>query len=159
MQARHVPSHSTGLTNPNQKAENMILKSTVILALAMSAMAGANVQAQTTRAAVKSEAIAAAASEPKGEMSTTNQDKGNKPMASTTTRAAVKADAKSARAAGEIATGEQSTPRQGKKPAVRSAGEKSRAQVKSEAADAAKTGGLSRGEQSVPGQDKGGAKP
>ena len=80
-------------------------------------------------------------------------------MASTTSRAAVKSDAQSARAAGEVAVGERSTPRQGAKPAPRTASQKSRAQVKAEAAAANKAGGLSRGEQSVPGQDKGGIKP
>ena len=80
-------------------------------------------------------------------------------MASATTRAAVKVDAQAARAAGEVAVGEQSTPRQGKKPAPRMAAEKTRAQVKADAAAANKAGGLSRGEQSVPMQDKGGIKP
>ena len=80
-------------------------------------------------------------------------------MASTTTRTAVKADAQAARAAGEVAVGEQSTPRQAKKPAPRVASEKTRAQVKAEAVAANKAGGLSRGEQSVTGQDKGGVKP
>ena len=140
----------------------MTFKNTVICALAMTtltALAATGAQAQTTRAAVKADAIGAVPSQPKGELSTPNQDKGTKPMASTTTRAAVKADAQSARAAGEVAVGEQSTPRQGKKPAPRTASNKSRAQVKAEAAAATKAGGLSRGEQSVPGQDKGGIKP
>ena len=140
----------------------MTFKTTVIGALALTtltALATTGAQAQNTRVAVKAEAVGAAASQPKGELSTPNQDKGAKPMASATTRAAVKVDAQAARAAGEVAVGEQSTPRQGKKPAPRMAAEKTRAQVKAEAAAANKAGGLSRGEQSVPGQDKGGVKP
>lgn len=137
----------------------MTFKTTLICALALSALAATGVQAQTTRAAVKGEAVTAAASAPKGQMSVADQDKGAKPMASNTSRAAVKSEGQSARAAGEVATGEQSTPRQGKRPPVRTTSEKSRAQVKADAAAAAKAGGLSRGEASVPGQDKGGVKP
>ena len=140
----------------------MAFKTTLIGVFALTtltALAATGAQAQNTRAAVKAEAVGAAASQPKGELSVPNQDKGTKPMASTTTRAAVKADAQAARAAGEVAVGEQSTPRQGKKPAPRMASEKTRAQVKAEAAAANKAGGLSRGERSVPDQDKGGVKP
>ena len=137
----------------------MTFKYTALFALVLSALAATSSHAQTTRTAVKSEAIAAAASEPKGEASVPNQDKGTKPMASTNSRAEVKAEGQRARAAGEIAVGEQSTPAQGKKPVVRNKSEKSRAEVKSEAAKDMKAGGLSRGEQSVPGQDKGSPKP
>lgn len=137
----------------------MNLKPTILCALALTAFVATGVQAQTTREAVKAEAKAAAPSKATGEMSVPNQDKGSKPMASDTTRAAVKSDAKSARAAGDIASGERSTPRQGAKPATRTASNKTRAQVKAEAVAAGKAGGLSRGEQSVPGQDKGGVKP
>ena len=138
----------------------MKFKTTLICALALSALAATGVQAQTTRAAVKAEAAAVAADKkPMGEISVADQDKGRKPMASNTSRAAVKAETRAAVAAGEIATGEQSTPRQGKKPAARTASNKSRAQVKAEAAAANKAGGLSRGEASVVGQDKGGVKP
>lgn len=145
--------------NLHSKAETMTFKSTVICALALSALAATGVQAQNSRAAVKAEAVGTAASQPKGELTTPSQDKGRAPMASNTTRAAVKAEAQRARAAGEVATGEQSTPRQGKKPAPVMASEKTRAQVKAEAAAANKAGGLSRGEQSSPPQDKGGIKP
>ena len=140
----------------------MTFKTTVLCAVALTtltALAATGAHAQNTRAAVKADAVGAAASQPKGELSVPDQDKGKKPMASTTTRAAVKADAQAARAAGEVAVGEQSTPRQGKKPAPRMASEKTRAQVKAEAAAANKAGGLSRGERSVPDQDKGGVKP
>lgn len=137
----------------------MTFKTSVICALALTALAASAVQAQTTRAEVKAEAVGAASTQPKGEMSVANQDKGAKPMASNTTRAVVKSDTKAARANGEVATGEQTTPRQGKKPAPRMASNKSRAQVKAEASAATKSGGLSRGEASVVGQDKGGIKP
>lgn len=138
----------------------MKFKTTLICALALSALAATGVQAQNTRAEVKAEAVAAtAANKPMGEMSVVNQDKASKPMGSNTSRAAVKSDARAAVVAGEVAVGEQSTPRQGKKPAARMASNKSRAQVKAEAAAANKAGGLSRGEASVVGQDKGGIKP
>ena len=137
----------------------MTFKTSVICALALSAWAVTAAQAQTTRDAVKAETAGAAATQPKGELSVANQDKGSKPMPSNTTRAAVKADAQSARASGDVAVGEQSTPRQGKKPPVRTSSEKSRAQVKREAAAATKSGAVPRGEASVVGQDKGGIKP
>ena len=137
----------------------MTFKTSVICALALTALAATAVQAQTTRAEVKAEAVGAASTQPKGEMSVANQDKGAKPMASVTTRTDVKSDTKAARANGEVATGEQTTPRQGKKPAPRTASEKSRAQVKAEARVATKSGTLPRGEASVVGQDKGGIKP
>lgn len=135
----------------------MTFKTSVICALALSALAVTAVQAQTTRAAVKAEA--SVASKPMGEMSVANQDKGAKPMASETSRAAVKAEGNAARAAGTVPMGEQSTVRQGKKPPVRTTSAKSRAEVKAEAAAATKAGSLSRGEASVTGQDKGGIKP
>ena len=138
------------------KAKTMTTKFTVICALALSALAATGVQAQTTPAQVKPDV---AAGQPKGELSTPNQDKGRAPMPSSTSRTAVKSEAERARAAGEVAVGEQSTPRQGKKPAPRVASEKTRAQVKAEATAANKAGGLSRGEQSTPPQDKGGVKP
>ena len=140
----------------HSKAKTMTSKFNVICALALSALAATGVQAQNTRADVKSDV---GAGQPKGELSTPNQDKGRAPMASDTSRAAVKSEAQRARAAGEVAVGEQSTPRQGKKPAPRMASEKTRAQVKAEATAANKAGGLSRGEQSTPPQDKGGVKP
>lgn len=148
---------SSDSTNPHSKAETMTFKTSVICALALSALAVTAVQAQTTRAAVKAEA--AAASKPMGELIVPNQDKGAKPMASTTTRAAVKADASAARAAGTVSNGELGTSPQGKKPPMRTTSNKTRAEVKAEAAAANKAGGLSRGEASVPGQDKGGVKP
>ena len=155
-QARGDSSDSTNL---NLKAANMTFKTSVICALALTALAATAVQAQPTRVEVKAEAVGAASTQPKGELSVANQDKGAKPMASVTTRADVKSDTKAARANGEIAMGEQSTPRQGKRPAQRTSSNKSRAQVKAEASAATKSGGLSRGEASVVGQDKGGIKP
>lgn len=137
----------------------MTFKTSVICALALSALTVTAVQAQTTRAEVKADTAGGAATQPKGDLTLPNQDKGAKPMASATSRAAVKSDAQSARAAGEVAVGEQSTPRQGKKPAQRPPSNKSRAQVKAEAAAATKSGTLSRGEASVVNQDKGGIKP
>ena len=137
----------------------MTSKTSLICALALTAFAASAVQAQTTREAVKAEAVGTAATQPKGELSVVNQDKGAKPMASVTTRADVKADTKSARAAGEITTGELSTPRQGKKPLPRRASNTSRAQVKAEAVTATRSGGLSRGEATAPEQTRGGNRP
>lgn len=159
MPAGPARSDSSDSTNLNLKAANMTFKTSVICALALTALAATAVQAQTTREEVKAEARGATATQPKGELSVRNQDKGARPMGSVTTRADVKSDTKAARANGEIATGEQSTPRQGKKPAKRTASNKSRAQVKAEAAATTKSGGQSRGEASVVGQDKGGIKP
>ena len=62
----------------------MTFKTTLIgtLALSMlSVLAATGAQAQNTRAAVKAEAVGAAASQPKGELSVPNQDKGAKPIA------------------------------------------------------------------------------
>lgn len=152
--------HSRYSTNLHVKAVTMTFKTSVICALALSALTVTTAQAQTTtRAAVKAETAGGAASQPKGEMSVANQDKGAKPMASETSRAAVKSDAQAARAAGTVPMGEQSTPRQGKKPPVRTSSDKSRAQVKAEAAATNKPGAKPRGESSVVGQDKGGIKP
>ena len=159
MPAGRARSESSDSTNLNLKAANKTFKTSVICALALTALAATAVQAQTTRAEVKAEARGTTATQPKGELSVANQDKGARPMGSVTDRADVKAETKAVRANGEIARGEQSTPRQGKKPAPRMASKESRAQVKAEAAAATKAGGLSRGEASVVGQDKGGIKP
>jgi hypothetical protein len=88
-----------------------------VISLACAAFGTQLVHAQTTsssptRAQVKAEAVAAAASKPKGEMSTLNQDKGMQPSTSNTTRAAVKAEAIAA--AASKPKGEMSTPNQDK---------------------------------------------
>lgn len=136
----------------------MTFKTSVICALALSALTVTAVQAQTTRAAVKADTAGGVATQPKGELTVPNQDKGAKPMTSANSRTAVKSEAQSARAAGEVAVGEQTTPRQGKKPAQRPSSNKSRAEAKSDAAAATKSGTLSRGEASV-NQDKGNMRP
>lgn len=159
MPARPDLCDSNGSTNSHLKAETMTFKRSMICALALSALAVSAAEAQTTRAAVKAEAAVAAANQPKGELSVANQDKGVRPMPSNTSRAAVKVEARRARAAGEIAVGEQSMPRQGSRPARRPASDKTRAQVRSEAVAANKSGVVSRGEASVVGQDKGGIRP
>jgi|GEM_PF-5167383 len=139
----------------------MTFKTTLICAFALTtltAMAATGAHAQTTRAAVKAEAAGAAASSPSGEFSTANQDRGTKPRASTTTRAAVKAETQVARDKGEIATGQQNTPRQGNKPAPTMTSNKTRAEVRGEAASANKAG-VSRGGQKPNAGNIAGAKP
>ena len=139
----------------------MNFKTSLLCTLVLSAVSLTAAQAQTSRAAVKADAIANAASEPMGQRSTPNQDKGDakRGMGSTTSRDAVKSDAKAARAAGTIAMGEQSTPAQGKKPATRPTSTESRAEVKADAATAKRTGKDVQGQLSQKDQDKGVTKP
>jgi hypothetical protein len=129
-----------------------------ILALAGLMLLGLGVaNAQTTRADVKADAVATKASQPMGEMSVPNQDKGMKRLPHTKARAEVKAEARTAERAGRIPQGEQSTASQGKKPIHRTASTTTRAEVKADAKAANKAGDIPVGQSSVKNQDKGGA--
>jgi hypothetical protein len=109
------------------------------------------INAQTARTEV-------APSQPKGELSVPNQDRGMKPQAPVESRAGVKADALAAERAASIPKGEQSTARQGKAPVARTGSTTTRADVNAEAAAANQAGTIPRGQSSVEGQDKGGVK-
>jgi len=100
-----------------------------------------------------------AASASGGELSLPRQDQGTRPAAGATSREAVKADAKAARASGATAMGEQSTPNQGKKPAMRPSSETTREDVKAEAKAARRAGDIPKGQESVKDQNKGGVRP
>ena len=127
-----------------------------IAALVLAASGVTSAVAQPARAAA-ADTSASGAKQPKGELSTPNQDKGTTRQMNTQSRQTVKDEAKAANAAGTIPKGEQSTPSQGKTP-TRPMSSASRANVKSEAAAANKSGMEPKGELSVKDQDKGGSK-
>lgn len=135
------------------------MKSTTLTlcALALTAVAFTGAQAQNTRAEVKAEVRAGAASQPKGEMSTPNQDKGAVPKPSIVSRETVKSEARAARKDGKIVEGQRSVVNQGSGHLKRQPSNTSRAAVKAEVA--ASGGTTSRGDPTMLDMSKGITKP
>lgn len=135
----------------------MISKQSLLGVVAFSVLTLASVaQAQNTRAEVKADAAFGKANQPVGQMSVPNQDKGMAPKPSAVSREEVKAETLAAEKAGTIVKGEQSTPRQGKKPPHRRSSTETRAHVKSHTSDSNKQ---PTGQASQKDQDKGVTKP
>ncbi|MDO9092844.1 MAG: hypothetical protein Q8R98_09500 [Rubrivivax sp.] len=129
----------------------------LICALALTTLAWTGAQAQNTRAEVKAETRAGAASQAKGELSTPNQDKGSAPKPSVESRDAVKSEAKAARKDGKLVDGQRSPANQAKGPAPRMPSDTTRAAVKAEAA--ASGGATSQGDRTKLDMSKGVTKP